>query len=113
MAEPFAKPNKEQLKQALKLYSDPLLYFTTNVAVETLRRMNPEDYDVQESQFREWLFLTRRLLWKFGLLQIQEHVYRLYEESADRQEYWKDWTPPEVKKTKQDKWVIPKGWKSG
>ena len=46
MSEIFSRPNKEQLKKALKLYSDPLLFWATNVAVETLQRMNPEDFDI-------------------------------------------------------------------
>ena len=111
MAEPFASPSKDDLKKALELYSDPLLFWATNVAVETLNRMNPNDYDVQESQFGEWIFLTRRLLWKFGLVQIIEHTYKLYEESAE--EYWSNWTPPEIEKINQDKVMISKEWKSG
>jgi len=110
MAEPFAKPNKECLKQALKLYSDPLLYWATNAAVEALVRLNPNDFDVSENQFREWIFLTRRLIWKFGLCQVVGNVYRLVEEDAE--EYWKDWEAPEIKKDKRDK-MLPGDWTSG
>ena len=94
MAEPFAKPTKEMIEEARELYGDPILYWATNTAVEVLKRMNPNDFDIQENQFGEWLFLTRRLLWKFGLNQIVGNVYRLAEEDAE--EYWKNWTPPKV-----------------
>jgi len=110
MSEIFSRPNKEQLKKALKLYSDPLLFWATNVAVETLQRMNPEDFDIQESQFREWIFLTRRMLWKFGLFQIAGHLYKLAEEDAN--EYWSNWTPPEIKKKRREE-MISAEWKSG
>lgn len=113
MAEPFAKPTKKDLKKALQLYSDPVLHWASNTAVEVLTRMSQKDWeaDYREKWFREWQFLTRRLIWNFGLFQIVGHVYRLAEESAD--EYWDNFKLPEIKRTKQDRTMISKRWKSG
>ncbi len=110
MAEPFAKPTKEQLRKALEIYSDPLLFGAINTTIRTLNKLNPEKIDFKESQFKEWEFLSRRVLWKFGLVQIVGHIYRLAEEGAEQ--YWKDWKPPEIKKDKKLK-MIPGEWKSG
>jgi hypothetical protein len=109
MSEPFGRPNKEDMRKALKLYSDPILYWATNVAVEALKRMDSNDFDVRESQFREWIFLTRRMLWNYGACQILGWVLKLNEENAD--EYWSNWTPPETKQEKKTK--VFRSWKSG
>lgn len=94
MPEPFSKPTKEQIEKARELYGDPLLYWATNVAVKALdRMMKPiHKFDFKESHLKEWEFLTRRLLWEFGLFQIVERVHELSVVNAD--EYWKNWTPP-------------------
>lgn len=109
MAEPFARPNRKELKKAIGIYSDPLLHWATNAAIGTLNKLNPENIDFKESQFREWEFLTRRMLWKFGTSQVVNNVFKLSEESAE--EYWKDWKPPIL--TKEKTKMISGDWKSG
>lgn len=98
MAEPFAKPTKEQVQKLQEFLGDPLGFWAMGVTIKALEKMNPDNFDIDENRFREWKFLTRRMIWKFGLLQIVEHVYSLAEKSAD--EYWKNWTPP--KETDKD-----------
>lgn len=110
MAEIFSRPSKEDIKKALQLYSDPLLFWATNTAVEALRRINPEDYDIWENRFSEWCFLTQRLLWRFGLFQIVECVCQLYQESAEQ--YWTAWTPPNLEEEERESKVW-KDWRSG
>lgn len=109
MAEPFSPPNKEQLKKALQLYKDPIIYWATNTAVETLNRLDPNDIDIRENQYRELRSLLRIFIQNFGLYQIQELVYQINVEIAD--DYWKNFVPPIIKENGNQ--MISKEWKSG
>lgn len=97
MGEPWAKPNNQQVEKLREFLGDPLGWFLMGCSIKAMERLDP-NYDIQETEFGEWIFYTRRLIWKFGLVQILGHVYRLAEESAD--EYWANWTPP--KETDED-----------
>lgn len=110
MAEPYAKPNKEHIKKLISFVGDSFGYHLMVCGIEAMKRVNPETYDVQESQFGEWKFLTRRLLWNFGLFQVIEHVYRLNEENSEQ--YWDNFEAPE-KEPKEEYKMIPEEWRSG
>lgn len=104
-------PNKAELERMILLNKDPIIFWATNIALQALEQLNPENFDIDENRFGQWEFLTRRFLWKFGTFQIVEHVYRLASESSA--DYWATWKPPKLNPIKQDQTMISPGWKSG
>ena len=62
MAEPFAKPTKEQVEKARELYGDPLLYWATNCTVKWLNEIangKSSDPNPLRSFYRECRLIIR------------------------------------------------------
>ena len=79
MAEIFSKPTNEQVEKLREFLGDPLGWYLMGCAIKSIEKSDPDKFDMWENRFAEWKFLTRRMLWRFGLFQIVEHVYCLNE----------------------------------
>ena len=99
MAEIFSKPTNEQVEKLREFLGDPLGWYLMGCAIKSIEKSDPDKFDMWENRFAEWKFLTRRMLWRFGLFQIVEHVYCLNEKNAE--EYWSNFVPPTEKTEKE------------
>lgn len=110
MAEPFAKPNKEQMKKALQLYSDPVLYWATNCAVKALQQIQEEDSreakDINYKLYSWWRKYSRLMFLNFPAILVHAELYEIYSEWAEKQ-----FEIPEIKEKYEN--MISEEWKSG
>jgi len=98
MAEPFSKPNKEQIKNAIELYGDPILYWATNVAVKTLNKISEKGFkeDLTNLQFKEWIRLTRLMFLNIPAIFIYNEMDKICYDIANKQ--WTNFRVPNLNK---------------
>lgn len=93
MAEPFGKPTKQDIEKARELYSDPILYWATNVAVASLQDLK---IDFSYSCAREWIRLTRLMILNYPVVLLQGKFKEIIYDVANEQ--WTDFEVPSTKK---------------
>lgn len=104
MAEPFAKPSKKQMKKALKLYSDSLIYWAVNTTIKTLNEMQGKTNEFQI--WKLWRKYSRLMFLNFPAILVHNELYEIYSEWAEKR-----FEIPEIKEKYEN--MISKEWKSG
>jgi len=100
MAEPFGQPTKQHIEKARKLYSDPILCWATNKAVETLNSMKGKELGT--NYWREFYSMCRLMIKNYSFTTTYNLLEIAGEDLANDTWLGKEFVVPKIK-TKEKK----------
>ncbi len=85
MAEPFAKPTKEQAEKLVPFINDPIGYWATNMTIRMLNEMKGKD--LTPNYWRDFYRSARLMILNYGALATFDLVHLAVQDLADDKKF--------------------------